>query len=186
MSGHLTIENDEIDGLKIITRNPLKDDRGHLMRMFCEEELATAGWHGRIAQANHTLTKKKGTLRGMHFQRAPAAESKLVTCLKGEVFDVAVDLRVGSPTYLSWSGIILTQNNQISFLIPEGFAHGFQTLSDDVEMLYFHSSAFSPEFEGGLNALDPNLKISWPLPPGEQSKRDQLLPLSTSLKGLER
>ena len=109
----------------------------------------------------------------MHFQFPPHAEMKLVTCLRGEVFDVAVDLRQNSPTCLKWHAARLSADNHKTLVIPEGFAHGFQTLTDECEMLYFHTAAYQPDAEGGLNALDPAFSIDWPLPITERSARDQ-------------
>lgn len=159
-----TILDTPLDGLKIIERQRLGDPRGSLSRLFCAEELAAAGWVKAIAQINHTVTGTRGTIRGMHFQHPPHAEMKLVSCLRGEVFDVAVDLRMGSPTFLRWHGEILSGANNRAFLIPEGFAHGFQTLTADVEMLYCHSAPYAPGSEGGFHPLDPVLAIAWPLP----------------------
>ena len=130
-------------------------------------------------QVNHTLTAKRGTVRGLHFQCPPYAETKLVNCLRGEVFDVAVDLRQGSPTFLQWHAEILTANNHKTLLIPEGFAHGFQTLTEDCELLYFHTAAYQPSAEGGLNAQDPRLDIDWPTTVTELSARDAAYPLVT-------
>lgn len=166
-----------IDGLVRLDRKRMGDDRGWLERMFCTEDLAPAGWAGGIAQINRTRTNRRGTVRGMHFQHVPHAEKKLVACLAGEVFDVAVDLRAGSPTYLTWHGEILSADNARSLLIPEGFAHGFQTLSDNVEMLYFHSAAYAPQAEDGLRPDDSGLGILWPLAIADISERDRSHPL---------
>jgi dTDP-4-dehydrorhamnose 3,5-epimerase len=155
-----------------VTRQKLGDARGYLSRLFCADELQEAGWTGRIAQVNHTFTARQGTVRGMHFQRPPHAEMKLVSCLRGEIWDVAVDLRAGSPTFLQWHGERLSADNGQALLIPKGFAHGFQALSDDVEMLYCHSAAYVPGAEGGLNPRDPRLALSWPLPIQGLSERD--------------
>ena len=161
-----------IIGLNVLQRKPLGDDRGYLERLFCLDELQSVIGGRTIVQINHTLTVKCGTVRGMHFQHPPYAEVKLVSCLRGKVFDVAVDIRRDSPTFLKWHGEILTADNHKTIVIPEGFAHGFQTLTDDCEMLYFHTAAFQPDAEGGLNAKDPKLAIQWPLPITEQSPRD--------------
>jgi dTDP-4-dehydrorhamnose 3,5-epimerase len=182
--GHFTLQLGALDGLGIIGMRPLADTRGHLMRLFCEEELRPLGWRGQVVQANHTLTRDKGTVRGMHFQNPPHGETKIVTCLSGEVLDVAVDLRAGSPTFLRWAGIVLSENNRRAYYIPEGFAHGFQTLSENVQMLYFHSAAYAPESEGGLNPLDPGLNIDWPLPVGTLSERDKNLPSAGDFGGI--
>lgn len=127
-----------------------------------------------LVQVNHTLTRRRGTVRGMHFQWPPHAETKFVSCLAGEILDVAVDLRRHSPTFLRWHGEILSVANQRSLLIPEGFAHGFQALTDDCELLYLHTAAYAPGAEGALNALDPRLAIAWPLPVTDRSERDCL------------
>lgn len=164
-------------GLKLVERKRLGDERGFLARLFCAEELAVAGWKQPIAQVNHTYTAKLGTVRGMHFQRPPCAEMKLVSCIRGEVWDVAVDLRADSPTFLHWHAERLSADNSRALLIPEGFAHGFQALSDACELLYLHSAAYSSEAEAGLNPKDPMLSIPWPLDIIELSARDAQHPL---------
>ena len=168
----LTSSDTPLDGVKLFQRQRIGDHRGFLDRLFCADTLQAAGWRKPIAQINHTYTRQRGTVRGMHFQYPPHAEMKLVTCLRGAILDVAVDLRPGSPTFLSWHAEELSAENQRSLLIPEGFAHGFQTLSDDVEMLYCHSERYTPEAEGGLNPQDSRLAIAWPLPVSELSARD--------------
>lgn len=172
-----SIQATELKDLKVITRQPLGDSRGFLSRLFCADELAHAGWHKPVAQINHTYSATKGTVRGMHFQYPPHAEMKLVSCIKGEVYDVAVDLRQGSPTFLQWHAQVLSAENNTALLIPEGFAHGFQTLTDDVEMLYCHSQSYCKEAESGLNPKDPVLNISWPLLITEISERDMNHPI---------
>lgn len=172
-----TILDTPLMGLRIIERQTLGDDRGFLSHLFCADGLASAGWCAPVAQINHSLTEKQGTVRGMHFQYPPHAEMKLVTCLQGVVWDVAVDLRVGSPTFLQWYGQELSDVNQCSMLIPEGFAHGFQTLTDHCELLYLHSSAYAPDAEAGLNPNDPILKLSWPITITELSLRDSSHPM---------
>jgi dTDP-4-dehydrorhamnose 3,5-epimerase len=165
-----------LQGLKLIQRNPIGDHRGYLERMFCEEELQSLIPGRSIVQINHTLTAKRGTVRGLHFQYPPHAETKIVSCLRGEVFDVAVDLRHGSPTFLHWHAEILSADNHRTLLIPEGFAHGFQTLTEDCELLYFHTAAYQPSAEGGLNAQDAKLDIRWPEAVIELSSRDAAHP----------
>ena len=164
-------------GLTLLQRKPLPDDRGYFERLYCADELAHV-LHGRnVVQINHTLTGRRGTVRGMHFQHPPASEAKFVSCLRGRVFDVAVDLRCDSPTFLRWHAEVLSAENHITLFIPEGFAHGFQTLEDDCEMLYFHTAPYMREAEGGLHPLDPRLAIDWPLPPCGMSARDVGFPL---------
>lgn len=172
-------------GLKLVERQRLGDSRGFLSRLFCAEELATAGWRQPIAQINHTHTAQRGTVRGMHYQMPPNSEMKLVSCIQGEVWDVAVDLRPGSPTFLHWHAELLTAVNNRALLIPEGFAHGFQTLTDAVSLLYCHSATHSPLAERALNAQDPRLAINWPLAITEISPRDAKHPLlDTKFEGV--
>tara|TARA_R110002012_G_scaffold296341_1_gene493619 strand:+ start:2509 stop:3072 length:564 start_codon:yes stop_codon:yes gene_type:complete len=163
-------------GLKKVERQLLGDERGFLSRVFCSIQLSKCGWHKPIAQINHTYTAKKGTVRGLHFQHPPFSEIKLVSCLKGKVWDLAVDLRADSPTFLHWHAEMLSHENSSALLIPQGFAHGFQTLTDDVELLYCHSAAYAPKAEAGINVLEPRLAINWPLPISECSARDQAFP----------
>lgn len=160
-------------GVKLVQRKTIEDQRGFLSRFYCADEFREAGMDKPIAQMNHTLTRTKGSVRGMHFQNPPHAEAKLVSCLHGEIFDVAVDLRRDSPTFLQWHGAILSAKNRSSLLIPEGFAHGFQTLTEDCELIYLHTAAYHPESEGALNAADPGLGIAWPLAFADISDRDR-------------
>lgn len=157
-----TIQATHIEGLKVIQRTAVSDARGFLSRFFCAEELAVAGWSWTIAQINHTLTRTPGTVRGMHFQFPPRAEAKLVYCLRGAVWDVAVDIRQGSPTFLKWHAENLCSEDQRALLIPPGFAHGFQTLEADSELLYLHSELYDPACDGALNPCDQTLAIPWP------------------------
>lgn len=168
-----------ISGLKLVQRMANEDHRGFLSRFYCADEFHLAGISKPIAQINHTLTRKTGSVRGLHFQNPPHAEIKMVSCLKGEIWDVAVDLRRSSPTFLQWYGEILTSENRKSMLIPEGFAHGFQTLVEDCELIYLHTEAYCPEAEGALNVADPTLNISWPLPINDLSERDSSHPFIT-------
>lgn len=174
-----------LNGLKLVERQRLGDSRGFLSRLFCSDELAAAGWAKPIAQINHTYTATRGTVRGLHFQHPPHAEMKLVSCIRGEVWDVAVDMRAGSPTFLHWHAERLSADNCRALLIPEGFAHGFQALTDDVELLYCHSAAYAHDAEAGLNPLDAGLAIAWPLPVTEISTRDAAHPLTeTGFEGV--
>ena len=165
-----------LSGLKLVQRKPIADARGFFARFYCADEFRAAGVGKPVAQINHTFTRSKGAVRGLHFQHPPHAETKLVSCLSGEVFDVAVDLRSGSSTFMRWHGEILSAENQRSLLIPEGFAHGFQTLTEDCELLYLHTTPFHPAAEGALNIAEPGLAIEWPLPIGELSERDRAHP----------
>ena len=166
-------------GIVRVVRQPLVDERGYFVRMFCAEELAGAGWSDPIAQINHSYTALMGTVRGMHYQQPPHAEMKLVSCLRGEVWDVALDLRAGSPTFLQWHAERLCADNGNALLIPPGFAHGFQALTAHAELLYCHSAAHVPGAEAGLHPLDPRLAIDWPLPVGALSPRDAGQPWTT-------
>lgn len=166
-----------LDGLKVIERQQLGDERGFLSRIFCMDDLAAAGWSKPVVQINHTYTSTRGTVRGLHYQLPPHAEMKLVTCIRGRIWDVAVDLRSRSSTILRWYAQELSSDNNQAMLIPEGFAHGFQALTDDVELLYCHSAAYRADAEAGFNVEDPALSITWPLPIGVVSERDAKHPL---------
>ncbi len=166
-----------IGGLKIVERRPLSDERGFLSRLFCSDELAPAGWNKPIAQINQTLTRRRGAVRGLHFQFPPYAEMKLVNCIRGEVWDVGVDLRRGSPTFLQWFGAHLSAENGCALLIPEGFAHGFQALTEDCELIYFHSSAYRAASESAVHPEEPRVAIAWPQPITEMSARDRGHPM---------
>jgi len=175
--GRFQFEATAISGLWSVRRTRLEDGRGFLDRLFCTAEFSGVGWQGPVAQINHSYTRQRGTVRGLHFQHSPYAEDKLVSCLRGDVFDVAVDLRQGSPTLLRWHGELLSASNGRALLIPRGFAHGFQALSADCELLYLHSSPYVQQAEGALNARDPQLGIDWPLPITDLSARDASHPL---------
>lgn len=174
-----------LPGLKLVRRKAIEDHRGFLSRLYCAEEFAEAGINETIAQINHTLTRTKGAVRGLHFQYPPHGETKLVSCLKGEIWDVAVDLRRDSLTFLQWHGEILSAANRKSFLIPEGYAHGFQALTENCELIYLHTVAYHPEAEGALNVADPRLNIAWPLPIDDLSERDRNHPfISQEYQGI--
>lgn len=170
------IEDTGLAGLSLLKRKPLGDERGFFERLFCQREFASIGFQMEIRQVNHSYTKSKGSVRGLHFQYPPHAETKIVSCLSGAVFDVAVDLRKDSSTYLGWFGTELSAENGKTLCIPEGFAHGFQTLTDDAELVYLHSEFYEPGFEDGLNPLEPEIAIEWPLKVSEVSARDKSHP----------
>jgi len=172
MSSRFHIIDTPLRGLKLVERRPIADTRGYFERMFCVEELRPLIEGRSIVQINHSLTEKQGTVRGLHYQREPDAEMKIVSCLKGEIFDVAVDIRPGSPTFLHWHGEILSAANHRMLVIPEGFAHGFQVIGEGSEIMYLVTAPYAPECEGGLHALDPLLGIAWPYPVSELSARD--------------
>ena len=172
-------------GLAVVQRRAREDSRGFFSRFYCANELSAAGFALPVVQINHTRTLRRGAVRGLHFQRPPHAEDKFVSCLRGEVFDVAVDLRRDSPTFLRWHGEVLSADNRASLMIPQGFAHGFQTLADDCELLYLHSRAYEPEAEGALHVSDPALAITWPLPIAEMSERDaRHAPITPEFRGI--
>jgi dTDP-4-dehydrorhamnose 3,5-epimerase len=162
-----------IAGLMVASNSAFKDDRGAFRRLFCNDALQSVTQARSIVQINHSITRTPGAVRGMHFQRQPAAEMKMVRCLRGRVWDVAVDLRQGSSTYLQWFGLELSPDDGELFIIPEGFAHGFQVLEPDSELLYLHTAPYTPSCEGGLRHDDPVLKITWPLPVQDLSLRDK-------------
>jgi dTDP-4-dehydrorhamnose 3,5-epimerase len=172
VSSHFDILDTPLGGLRLVQRRPIADRRGYLERLFCAKEMNALISGRGIVQVNHTLTTKQGTVRGMHFQYPPHSEIKFVSCLRGEVFDVAVDIRRGSSSFLRWHAEILSAENHATLVIPEGFAHGFQALTDDCEMLYLHTASYQADAEAGLNPLDPKLAIGWPRPIAEVSPRD--------------
>ena len=161
-----------LNGSFTIQLDPINDERGWFARYFCKKEFSTIGHEKEWVQMNHSFSLKKGTLRGMHFQKPPHSEIKLVRCIQGSVFDVIIDLRKDSPTFLKWFGAELSAENKLMMYIPEGFAHGFQTLEDNSGLLYMHTAYYSPEAESGLRYNDPQVNISWPLEISEISMRD--------------
>lgn len=174
-----------LSDLKLVQRKAIEDHRGFLSRFYCADEFRLAGIIKPIAQINHTLTRKKGAVRGLHFQQSPHAEIKMVSCLRGEIWDVAVDLRRNSPTFLQWHGEVLSATNRKSLLIPEGYAHGFQALTEECELIYLHTVAYHPEAEGALNVSDPRLNIAWPLTIDDLSERDRSHPfVSPEYRGI--
>lgn len=186
MSQRFNFIETSLKGLYKIEQKPIVDSRGFFSRFFCAEEFKEIGFTQPIAQMNHTLTKQQGAVRGMHYQNPPYSETKIVTCIRGEVFDVALDLRKNSPTFLQWHAEILSENNQSSLYIPDGFAHGFQTLTEDCELLYIHSCIYNADAEGVVNVLDTELGIEWPLEITEISERDQTHSMiDTTFEGLD-
>lgn len=173
----LQIVDTQIAGLHTIEGSTLRDSRGTFARLFCEDTLASILNGRRIVQINRSVTHAVGAVRGMHFQHPPHAEMKFVRCLRGRVFDVAVDLRKGSRTFLSWHGVELSADISRMFAIPEGFAHGFQVLEEDSELLYLHTAAYAAGAEGSVAYNDPRLAIAWPRGVTELSERDQSHPM---------
>jgi dTDP-4-dehydrorhamnose 3,5-epimerase len=168
-----------LSGAYIIEPEPFKDTRGKFSRLFCRKELEQITHQKEIVQINHSLTVQKGAIRGLHFQKPPKAEIRFVKCVRGSVFDVMIDLRHDSPTIFQWHGEVLSAENMKMSYIPEGFAHGFQTLEKNCELLYFHTALYSPENEGGVQFSDPKIRIKWPLKVNLISEKDKNLPLLT-------
>ena len=173
-------------GLYKIRRNPIEDKRGGFSRLFCLEEFKKVGLKKNIVQINYSTTNEKGTVRGLHFQKPPFTEAKIVNCTQGEILDVVVDIREGSSTFLHSHQEILSSENHTGLFIPEGFAHGFQALSNNCEILYFHTAIYNAASEGALNLNDPRLKINLPLSIAQISDRDRAHPfVEDDFKGLK-
>jgi dTDP-4-dehydrorhamnose 3,5-epimerase len=179
------ISESSIAGIWVAEGSIYQDRRGAFSRLFCVEENKSI-FNGRsIVQINHSITRATGAVRGLHFQYPPHAELKIVRCLRGRVFDVAVDLRKGSPTFLKWTAIELTPENRSALIIPEGCAHGFQVLEPNSELLYLHTAFYSPSAEGAVPFDDPRIGVDWPLQPTDLSARDLAHPyLNDSFKGI--
>lgn len=159
------------------------DERGRFARQYCDREFRNAGLNTKWVQVNHSITRGPGSVRGVHFQRPPSAEAKLVSCPVGKAFDVAVDLRKRSPTFLKWAAVEIDEAT--SFYIPEGCAHGFQALTDELHLIYQHSAYYAPDAEGGVRFDDPAIGVDWPLEPVNLSKRDRSFPLiDASFEGI--
>lgn len=178
--GTMRIHPQPLAGLALVETAPLEDARGRFTRLFCEQELSGLHPHLHWTQINHSRTLHRGAVRGMHFQYPPAAEAKLIRCLRGRVFDVAVDLRADSPSFLRWHGVELDADGSMEYFIPEGFAHGFQALTDGAELLYMHTASWDPRHEGRVRHDDPRLGIAWPLPVTQVSDKDRDAPLLTA------
>jgi len=173
----MKITSTDISGLLIVENSPFSDHRGTFTRLFCADELEAIIGTRRIVQINRSRTNTPGAVRGLHYQRPPHAEMKLVLCLKGRVWDVAVDLRSGSRTFLRWHAEELSAGNGRMMVIPEGCAHGFQVLDSESELLYLHTASYEPASEGGVHPSDPCVQIPWPLPIIDLSQRDSTRPL---------
>ena len=166
----------ELAGATVIDLERREDARGWFARVYCEREFAQAGLPVRVAQTNMSLTRRKGTVRGMHFQVAPYAEDKLVRCVQGAIWDAIVDLRPDSPTYCRWIGVELSEANGRMLLVPKGFAHGFVTLTDDCAVASPASEFYTPTAERGLRHDDPAFGIAWPVPVVDMSDKDRTWP----------
>lgn len=166
-----------LEGSYLIKIEQIEDERGFFARSFCLNEFRAMGLEINIAQCNVSFTKRRGTLRGLHYQSAPHEETKLVRCINGSIWDVIVDLRRNSATFGQWYSVELSSSNRLALYIPEGFAHGFQTLIDNTEVEYYMSEYFHADFAKGINWRDPSLAISWPLNVTDISLRDQSFPM---------
>lgn len=163
-------------GAYLIELEKKVDDRGFFARAFCVDEYARLGLESKIVQINNSLSARRGTLRGMHYQLAPMAETKIVRCLRGSFFDAIIDLRPDSPTFMRWFGETLTADNRKALYVPKGFAHGILTLEDDTEAYYLVTQFYSKEHERGIRWDDPAFGIGWPIPPAVVSEKDALHP----------
>ena len=176
-----------VQGVRLIELEKRGDARGFFARMFCEREFAEAGLESRFVQMNNSLTGRKGTLRGLHYQLQPAAEVKVVRCVRGALWDVVLDLRPDSPSFGKWFGAELSAENRRMMYVPRGFAHAFLTLTDDVEAIYLVSAFYSPEDERGVRWNDPRFGIEWPMRPVEISDKDARWPdFDPAFHGIER
>jgi len=182
----LHVRETPLQGAFIIEPNAFVDHRGFFARIFCVDELKEYGLACTIVQANHSKSIGIGTIRGLHYQRPPHAETKIIKCIKGRIFDVIVDVRKNSPTFLKWFGAELTAENKKMVYVPEGFAHGFQALEEEVEIIYLVTNFYSPDAEQGVHFNDPKIKIKWPITQKIiTSEKDQKIPcIDTSFKGI--
>ena len=181
----MKIENTLIKGLNIVEFPLIEDSRGSFSRLFCMNELRNDLNGKSIIQINQSKTLTKGSVRGMHFQFKPNCEIKLVRCIQGKVWDVAIDIRENSPTFLKWFGVELSSDNRKMILIPEGFAHGFQVIEPESQLLYLHTAEYVKESESSINPLDPLLDIKWPLKISQLSTKDSSTPYITkNFKGI--
>jgi dTDP-4-dehydrorhamnose 3,5-epimerase len=167
----------ELSGAYAIDLSPIEDERGFFARSFCAQEFVAHGLSGRMPESSVSYNRRRGTLRGLHFQAAPHAEEKLVRCTAGAIFDVVVDLRENSPTRHRWVGFELSAENRRALFVPKDFAHGFLTLADHSEVLYMISVPYAPGFERGVRWNDPAFGIDWPLEPVHIAARDAVYPL---------
>ena len=160
----------------LIQLETITDDRGFFARAWCVEEFAAHGLDTALVQCNLSFNKQQGTVRGMHYQMMPFAETKVVRCIRGALYDVIIDLRPTSPTYLQWLGVSLSAENRTALYVPQGFAHGFQTLTDETEVFYQMSAFYAPEYARGVRWNDPRFGIVWPLPVTVMAGKDQSYP----------
>ncbi len=172
----INVRNTSLDGVYIIEPKAFGDNRGWFMESYSKRDMEAAGINVDFVQDNRSYSAKKGIIRGLHFQRNPMAQAKLVTCLRGAILDVAVDLRKDSPTYKQWISVELTAENRNELFIPKGFAHGFLTLTDDVEIMYKCDEFYSPEHDGGIRFDDPDIGVDWGITEPILSEKDTHAP----------
>lgn len=165
-----------LKGAFVVEIKQLSDDRGFFGRSWCKREMEEHGLKGNVVQANTSFSKKKGTIRGFHFQKHPHEETKLIRCTKGAIYDVIIDLREESPTYLQWIGVELTEDNYKMVYVPENFAHAFITLTDNCEVYYLVTNPYTPNAEGGIRFDDPLFNVQWPVPVEVVSDKDKSFP----------
>src|SRR5690554_1269228 len=165
-----------LKGAFILEIKKLEDERGFFGRSWCKKEMEDHGLNGNVVQANTSLSMKKGTFRGFHFQKHPYEETKLIRCTRGAIYDIIIDLRKESPTFMQWFGAELTEDNYTMVYIPENFAHGFLTLTDNAEVYYLVTYLYTPNAEGGIRYDDPALNINWPIPVTVVSEKDKSHP----------
>ncbi len=163
----------KLSGAYLIEPEPIVDERGSFARLFCTKQFQEKGLNSHLEQCSFSFNHKRGTLRGMHFQKEPHPEIKLVRCTRGQIYDVIIDLRPDSPTFKQWEGVILSPENRHMLYIPEGFAHGFQTLEDHSEVFYQISASYVPECASGVRWNDPAFGIAWPTHVSVISVKDQ-------------
>lgn len=176
MTGRFEIAETALAGVRVLQLRPMTDERGWFERVYCSTDLADLIGGRQIVQVNRSRTRSSATVRGLHYQVPPFAEAKIVTCLQGTIYDIALDLRRNSPTFMRWHGETLSAENHRSLFIPEGFAHGFQTTVDDCEVLYLTTAAHDVAAERGVNPLDLRAAIVWPLAVEHLSERDRTRP----------
>ncbi len=182
----MIFQETSLKGAYLIDLEPFEDERGMFARTFCKKEFAKIDHHKEFVQFNHSITHEAGTLRGMHFQYPPHAEIKLIRCVKGIVLDVIIDIRKHSPTFLQHIKVELSALNKTMIYVPEGFAHGFQTLEDNTELIYHHTAYYAPDHEGGINYADPMIEVQWPLTPKHLTEKDRNYPfLAKEFEGVD-
>lgn len=175
----------QLSGLFEIDLDPLKDSRGEFMRTFCKNEFREIGLEKEIVQINHSISMVKGTFRGFHFQHTPFVETKIIRCISGAIVDIVIDIRKNSPTFLKSFQIELSSDNYKMLLIPEGMAHGFQTIEDNSQLLYMHTEYYNPDYEDGIRYNDPLIDIILPIEISAISERDsEFANLDPNFKGI--